>query len=265
MDGPLPATLVLGCPVGSVQYIQSHVATVVAKVRRYHDLLPQLLDPQVELLLMRLSLSSCRVNHLMRTVDPDILRATLTDFDATLQASTARLIAYPLTPASWEQAGLPLRMGGLDLTHSSRVAVGAFVSSAVLFATKASTLGLPHTACQAPAALAKLTLTGETGVVLRQLVEGHRPMSEANPSYQGQAFWTTMMLNQAHTQLMAGVSASNRSRLQCLLEPLSNSWLTPIPSQTLGLTFVPTEFRCLLRWHLGWAVWDGMGRMLQHV
>ena len=71
MDGPLPATLVLGCPVGSVQYIQSHVATVVvAKVRRYYDLLPRLLDPQVELLLMRLSLSVCPVNHLMHTVDP---------------------------------------------------------------------------------------------------------------------------------------------------------------------------------------------------
>ena len=60
------ATLVLGCPVGPVQYM----ATVVAKVRRYHDFLPRLLDPQVELLLMRLSLSVCPVNHLMHTVDP---------------------------------------------------------------------------------------------------------------------------------------------------------------------------------------------------
>ena len=47
MDGPLPATLVLGCPVGSVRYIQSHVATVIPKVRRYHDVLPRLLDPQL--------------------------------------------------------------------------------------------------------------------------------------------------------------------------------------------------------------------------
>jgi hypothetical protein len=117
MDGNSPAAIVLGNPIGSPKFVQANVVPVVNKVARFFDALPRLLDPQVELFLARYSLSICRITHLMRAQPPSVVGIEFGQFVAIIKAYIARLVACPVTAEAWTQVGLPLRLGGLGLTH----------------------------------------------------------------------------------------------------------------------------------------------------
>ena len=62
----------LGSPVfGSEEYYCGHIAKRVDKVLQCQEKLLNLDDPQIQLLLLRSCLSSCKINNLLRTVPPN--------------------------------------------------------------------------------------------------------------------------------------------------------------------------------------------------
>jgi hypothetical protein len=96
-----------------------------------HLLLTEMDDPQVELLLLRACLGSAKMTYLTRvTPPPDTVAPFATAFENSMRSCLGRLCQDYISDAQWMQAGLPLFMGGLGLTHTARVSLAAFIGSA---------------------------------------------------------------------------------------------------------------------------------------
>ena len=80
-------------------------------------------------MLLRSSLGFVRINHFMRTVSPTIIEEFLLRFDEVLLEALCGICGVNLPLEAWNQAGLPIRLGGLEIAHPSVVASAAFVAS----------------------------------------------------------------------------------------------------------------------------------------
>ena len=119
----------LGAPIfGSPEYFDVFAAALFDKVKHLQDLLPELEDPQVELQLLRQCLSSCKVVHMLRTVSPHMLH-NIALFDEQLHNSLSRVVRTSLSDLTWQQATLPLWMGGLGIRQASNMSHAAFLGS----------------------------------------------------------------------------------------------------------------------------------------
>jgi hypothetical protein len=95
-----------------------------------HPLLTEMDDPQVELLLLCACLGSAKMTYLTRVTPPDTVAHFATAFDISMRSCLRRICQDDISDAQWMQAGLPLSMGGLGLTHKARVSSAAFIGSA---------------------------------------------------------------------------------------------------------------------------------------
>ena len=138
-----PAAVILGSPLGPTHYVREHVLNQQQRLKTFLDRLTELHDPQVAILLMQHSLGVSRITHLLRTVDPTLIEQQLVSMEYCLLTALTHIIGAPLTESAWEQAGLPINMGGLGITHPTRVAAAAYVASSLSFLSKTSTLGPP--------------------------------------------------------------------------------------------------------------------------
>jgi hypothetical protein len=98
--------------------------------KQAHLLLTEMDDPQVELLLLRACLGSAKMTYLTRVTPPDTVIPFATAFDNSMRSCLGRICQDDISDAQWMQAGLPLSMGGLGLTHTARVSSAAFIGSA---------------------------------------------------------------------------------------------------------------------------------------
>ena len=257
MEGSHPAAVVLGHPMGPPPFVERMMASVLMKLRAYHKALAHVHDPQVELYLMRGSLGVCRVTHLIRGVPGRCLMTGLDDVDQLLRTTLERILGTALGNEAWAQTSLPLRLGGLGLTHSKQVAGAAFTASALGFAARAPELGLPplaaHPTVDLQEAVASLPNRGAVVCGLRDTVAASKPL-EVDAKLISQRFLSEVIHRQTLEGIQMQASARNLARLHELRAPTASAWLTPPPAKALGLTFEPGEFRALLKYRLGVAL-----------
>ena len=214
-------------------------------------------------MLLRQSLGICRVTHILRTVDPTAISTELEALDSIYLDTLQFLASYELTPDAWVQGGLPVKLGGVGLSHCSDVAPLAYVASALTFSAKCRDLGLPVSASLPPKAFGSACslispALGPAVAELKQAAENMlNPLQHSDPQAQSQHWWTSSLHAKSLRELISRASARDRVRLQSLLLPLSGSWLTALPSSKLGLSFSTTEFEVLLRTRLGLPVYNG--------
>ena len=67
-------------------------------------------------------------------------------FDAVILNALSQIVSAPTAESAWQQAGLPIRSGGLGLTHSTPEAATAFASPALSFLERTIEISLPHNA-----------------------------------------------------------------------------------------------------------------------
>ena len=255
MEGSQPAAVVFGHPVGPSSFVDRAMAAVVTKLRALHKALGRVQDPQVELLLARASLGVCRVTHLMRGVLGRCLTQGLDTVDQLCRSTLERIVGGALDADAWIQASLPLRMGGLGMTHSKSMAGAAFTASALGFASRAHSLGLPMEAAvpteDLREAVASLPQRGAAVADLRQAVAATGPVLVKDPKAMSQRFWGEAVHLCNQEKLRMNSTARSLARLNELKTPIAASWLTPPPAKSLGLSFEAAEFRLLLKWRLG--------------
>ena len=80
--------------------------------------LRRLEDPQMELQLLRQCLSCCKIVNILCTVPPHLL-IRLSDFDNQLRSSPFHVVCHLLSDLTWQQATLPMRLGGLGIHQAS--------------------------------------------------------------------------------------------------------------------------------------------------
>ena len=252
---PVPAIVVLGAPLGSSGFVAEHLDSCLERLARFHSAVHQLGNTQVALHLIRGSLGVCRITHLMRTVDPRLLRPHLEKFDALALSSLTQLLGRAPSCEAWAQAGLPIPLGGLGLPHATEVAPWAFAASNLTFISKVRDLRLPErlatpsSSLQAAGCLlrhSKAALTPEWSQFRSLLDYEHQAGLESLSSHLlSQKWWSQLVFEGRRLELVQCSSLRDRVRLQCLSLPLAGAWLTQYPAKVLGLSFATTEFQLL--------------------
>ena len=107
--------VVLGAPIGSRAFVQQRLRRRVDKVRDITALLPDIKDPHTEFVILRSCLSLPKIMFSLRTVDTSTLLDELKDFDSINREAVSRIMGPPLSDQQWEQAKLPVHMGGLGI------------------------------------------------------------------------------------------------------------------------------------------------------
>jgi hypothetical protein len=102
-------------------------------------------DPHVELFLVRACLGSAKMTYLTRVTPPDTVAPFATAFDNSMPC-LGRICQDDISDAQWMQAGLPLSVEGLWLTHTARISSAALIASADVSSGLVSDL-FPVTSC----------------------------------------------------------------------------------------------------------------------
>ena len=124
-----PGIVLLGSPIGSVQYERSALQTIVDKVKEILDRLPLMEDPHSEYVLLRSCLSILKVMFTLRTTNPTNHADVWLEFDRNIRDALCRILGAALSHTQWKQATLPVSSGSLGLRTASDHCSAAYISS----------------------------------------------------------------------------------------------------------------------------------------
>jgi hypothetical protein len=211
-----PSSGLLGAPICNLEFCSGALEKTVAKVNQAHSLLTEMDDPQVELLLLRACLGSGKMTYLNRVIPTHTVFPYGAAFDVSMKACLARITQGNICDAAWSQAGLPLAMGGLRLTHKARICSAAFISSSNMTTELAKNLVIQdaHTTTSDPA--------------LPKAIEHYDTLmaSEVGDlTMQTQSTLTLALHSRARVTLLPGAELRNKAPLLSLTLPQAHSWL----------------------------------------
>ena len=130
---PNEGVKLLGAPIGTEKFTTAFIKKKLTSLQQVCKMLTAVDDAQIELGLFRGCLAYNKINHLLRTCPPVLLRSALRLFDTHFREMLATILRVPcLGDDTWEHASLPTRFAGLGVTQTRTVAGAAFVGSCAL-------------------------------------------------------------------------------------------------------------------------------------
>ena len=88
--------ILLGAPLGSVEFEAEHIKRKVEKIKETTALLPLLEDPHTEFALLRSCLALPKISFLLRAVDTSGHAALLQEFDQVTREALIRILGAPV-------------------------------------------------------------------------------------------------------------------------------------------------------------------------
>ena len=95
--------------------LQSQFESVAQAVRAACEALPEMNDPAAELALLRVSLNSCRVTHLLRAAGPEVDLSDVSEFDEVIENALSVTLGGPIVGMALDRATCGVRDGGLGV------------------------------------------------------------------------------------------------------------------------------------------------------
>ena len=248
----------LGSPVGSSDFTRRFLLAKVEKVRSLTAELHSLQHPQLEFVLLRGCLALPKIMFLLRTTNTTTFTSTLQDFDTITREGLGRILGGPTSTLGWEQAKLPVGMGGLGLRSAVDHSEAAYACS--LTSSK-------------PLIRELLRLTDDDLLSLPQdlLSRVSKKMGEENEASDelivglGQKRVSSKIDLENKRLLSERVRGEGCEREIARLNSVSiegshsGDWLTVPPSPGLGLRLQPAEFVVALRQRLGHPIFSSAG------
>ena len=240
----------LGSPVcGTDDFYSAVIGKRVDSVLEDQSLLPDLNNPQVELHLLRSCLSLCKINNLLRTVPPGITDNHWTRFDSGTRRFLEFITKASLPDASWLQATLPMRMGGLGLRQAATTSAAAFLGSCrasrelstrLLVQNKQSSFLAPVSplSVELLCTCTPISIPGEEIALVRykQVLANYGVEGHSNYSFgQSQRALQRQLDDALLSSLKDTNSLRDRARLNTESSVHAAAWLRAIPNSKLGL------------------------------
>ena len=129
--------VVLGAPVGGIEYKHAFMEDLLTKLTNEHGILQKVVDPQCKFLLLNHCFSK-KLTYVLRTISPSITQAYVTDFNAlidSLLSDIMQLDADVNDPSalasSFAQSRLRINDGGLGLGLLDITPSAAYLASVV--------------------------------------------------------------------------------------------------------------------------------------
>ena len=249
--------VLLGSPIGSQEFIEQVIASKVEKVKETVSLLPLIQDPHTEYVLLRSCLSIPKIMFILRTTDPVQHQNLLQQFDSILRESLTRIIGVPVSDSQWQQAQLPVSMGGIGLRSAWDHAPAAFAISLLSAQDlKEKILNLPDTH-DCPVNLTPPLLQYLTS----KMGEEASAASLVGVSQKATSLKIDLHNHQLLTTHYSELGVKREiARLASLGLPHAGDWLNVIPSPALGLHIRPAEFSVSVKYRLGCEVFSTDGQ-----
>jgi len=118
----------VGAPLFQGSVLDNTWTDRCAKLSRAVDKL-SLISAQDALMLLRISFSAPRVQHLLRC-SPSVDNPSLDVFDSHLRSALCRIANVDISDMEWTQASLPIRYSGLGIRKVHSHALSAYLASA---------------------------------------------------------------------------------------------------------------------------------------
>jgi len=233
----------LGAPLFPGPVLDKTWADRCAELTRAVDRL-SLLNAQDALLLLRVSFSAPRVQHLLRC-SPSVDHPGLASFDKTLRSALCRISNTDISDIQWLQASLPIRHGGLGVREVHSLAIPAFLASA------ASTLNLQaqilsQASCPSDAFF-ETYLAAWKNAHYSPVLPACLPVK--------QSFWDQPGIMSARAQVEAHCSDPYQTaRFHAAAAPHSGDWLLALPISSCGLRLTDDAVRVAVALRLGCSV-----------
>ena len=244
----------LGAPVGFASFIRESLQQRINKVREITALLPNLKDPHTEYALLKSCLSLPKLMFSLRTVETTGLQDLLREFDRLTREALTRMLGSPVSDLQWEQAKLPVLMGGLGLRAAEDHAPAAYATSFI--ASQPLVRQLLGTQQEAATALSQElldSLTTKQGeeATMASLQEQTQKIVSAVIDLSNKHLLSNRINEEAGEREIA--------RLASLGLPHAGDWLNVPPIPALGLHLRPQEFISTVKYRLGVPVYDTEG------
>lgn len=271
--GPGSGITVLGIPV-TFPGDHTHAARVwgerLSKVKKILEVLEEFPEPHIQYTLLKLSLSACRVNDLMRACNLNAGAAECQQLTDAVRHCLEQIAGTltPITVQQWSQATLPVRHGGLGIDDPVTLRPAARMAGIVTFLNRIGPLSLQPDEDLIPP---------DSGVVIHRLGstlgnmaplpawQGNMGlMIQADPAFWEQRWWAERIHEATKTHLLNTMTGADSVRFQCQTRPHANAWLSVQPSIVKRTLIPKVEFACLTRWTLGMAINEEVqGQQLQ--
>ena len=245
--------VLLGAPLGSEAFVAAEVEKKVEKVKEVTELLPLIEDPHTEFALLRSCLSLPKLSFLLRAVDTSNHTRHLQTFDRVTREGLGRVLGVPLGDKTWQQAKLPVSMGGMGLRAAEDQAPAAHAASVLSSQLLVQDLvgprvdDRPALSAQLLAALSESQGAEATEADLVGLTQ--RMISLKVDEHQ---------LHLLQEQVGED-EVREKARLASLSLPHSGDWLNCAPLRALGLHLRSAEFVLAAKFRLGLPIFDREG------
>jgi hypothetical protein len=155
---------VLGAPIGSPTLAAAAFARRVDISAVLLSRLDSLDDSQCSLGILRSCVGSPKLSYSLRTSAPDpAITPMLARFDAMQRDALELIVGVPMCDISWDQATLPVKLGGIGIRRASDQHVPAFVGSLYLTRELTSDITGLDPLSAVPGAASALRAVEETG------------------------------------------------------------------------------------------------------
>ena len=241
----------LGAPIGWEGYTRQFLQEKVDKVAQITALLPNIQDPHAEFALLRSTLALPKLMFTLRTVTTIRFPPQLQEFDSLTREALTRILGSPLEEIHWQQAKLPVSLGGLGLRAAEDHAAAAFCSS---FLTSQplvqQLLSTPEPAPLAPVDLAAVSIK-----------VGEEVDNESLQGLTQKALTLKVDLanQQLHSSSVTDLGEREVARMAALSLPHAGDWLNCPPIPALGLHLRAAEFVVATKFRLGMKIFDKDG------
>ena len=179
---------------------------------------------------------------MLRIVPPHMLH-NLALFDEQLCNSLSKVVRSSLSDLTWQQATLPLRMGGLGIRQASDMTYAAYLGSCS--AIKELVCRLLGLSFDSDFMLVSEDLAQRTFI---NLFTSSFPFASTS-----QTTLQSAIDDQTYSNILSQCNIRDQARLLTLSDSsgLVCAWLRALPSPQLGLALPPAEFVVALRLWLG--------------
>ena len=198
----------------------------------------------MELHLLRSCLNVCKINHLLRTVPPEIILNQLGKFDENIRSTLAGIIHSPIPDDAWSQAVLSFSYRGLGLGEATKIAPAAFTASCTMVRSLVVEL-LPNL----PTDDFIFPWESSSKKMLFDVIAQNKALL---PDQLTQSTLRHVLDSLSFDHLLSHSDIRNQVRLNALSASRETSaWLKAIPIASLGLDILGSEFNIALQIWLG--------------